>query len=147
MRYIKLYEGFTDHINEESLKQISYVEFDELIESSSIEEVTDKDLDFCVSQVLEVFKDTDFKFLYKTRCVDFPNNIKSCVTFTEKKDDLSYHPGSAYYIVFYKFSDDYWIIETYLGYWIADYYEGIKEWTKVMKSHFSLYYNNIRRNK
>jgi len=155
MRYIKLFESFTDYItSEESLKRIDFPdeEFDELIESSSIEEVTDKDVEFCESQVLEACKDTDFDFWIKKGNRFTQDNIKSSVIFTGKKDD--------YHIVFFKFSDDYWIIETYLGeinwnfpggsdyqFWIADYYEGIKEWTKMMKLHFSLYYNNIRRKK
>jgi hypothetical protein len=159
MRYIKLFESFTDYItSEESLKRIDFPdeEFDELMESSSIEEVTDKDVKFCESQLLEVFKETDIKFTHKKTKRFSQDDVESCITFDLLREVDSYKWNlDGFFIVFYKYSDDYWIIETYLGeinwnfpggsdyqFWIADYYEGIKEWTKMMKLHFSLYYNN-----
>jgi len=161
MRYIKLFESFTDYItSEESLKHITYVEFDEVI-FSSIEEVTDKDVKFCESQLLEAFKETDIKFTHKKTKRFSQDDVESCITFDLLREVDSYKWNlDGFFIVFYKYSDDYWVIETNLGeinwnfpggsdyqYWVADYYEGIKKWTEVMKLHLSLYYNNIRRKK
>jgi hypothetical protein len=116
MRYIKKFESFTDYItSEESLKHITYVEFDEVIKSS-IEEVTDKDVKFCESQLLEAFKETDIRFTHKKTKRFSQDDVESCITFDLLREVDSYKWNlDGFYIVFYKYSDDYWVIETNLG--------------------------------
>ena len=147
MRYIKLFEGFSDYISGDSLiKHLHHTEFDEIIRYTP-EEVTDDDVKFCDSQLQDIFSKTVIKYWTK-KCKRFSqDNIKSCINFTLYIND--------WFIIFYKYDDEYWVIETYLAdvnwkfqggsdyqYWLVDSYDGIEEWSKMMKEYLDKHLPN-----
>lgn len=140
MKYIKLFENFSRYLSGDSLiKHLHHLEFDEIINSLP-EEVTEEDVKYCNSKLQYVFSDTGIKYWSKKSKRFSKDDINSCITF-----DLNHNE---WFIVFYKYEDEYWVIETYLGeinhyfeggsdyqYWVVDSYEGIDEWSKMMKKY------------
>jgi hypothetical protein len=151
MMYIKKFENFSNFIsNNELLKHIPHYTFDDLVRDSTPEEVTDADLEFCDDQMADLLMDYNISFEGK-KCIRFSNDrIKSCINYQIYKNE--------WWVIFYKYNDEYWLIETYFSelnwnfpggsdyqYWLADSYDGIKEWTLKMRYNFSDNTNKLQK--
>ena len=143
MRYIKKFENFSNFISSnEVLKHIPHFTFVSLVKDSIPEEVTDADIDFCDSQMTDLLMDYNISFKGEKVKRFHDDNVGCCINYEINKND--------WWVIFYKYDDEYWLIETYFGelnwdfpggsdyqYWLADSYDGIKEWILKMRYNFS----------
>lgn len=136
MKYIFQFESFSSFLSNtdnDLCQLITADNFYELIDGDP-EEISKKEMQFCNKMVGSYLKKTGLTISSYYFGKRYPNDIiKSC---------LNYSIGNnlQYYIILFKFKDDWWLIEESLptesyiepliNYWVLDSLDGIKSWSE-----------------
>ena len=135
MKYIFQFESFSSLLsNPDNLyKIITGSEFYELLIGDP-EEISEREMHFCNKMVGSYLEKTGLPIINHTIVKRYNDDIiKSCISY-------SIGDNHEYYIIFYKFKDDWWLIEESLPteryiepirtHWVLDSLDGIKSWSE-----------------
>jgi hypothetical protein len=143
VRYIKKFESFSsERVGDELVTYITYDKFESLLSNGEIEEITDAEVER-IKYLIDLEDPSPIIKYEKVKRFRF-DKVKSCVSF-----DMNFgRENGTGYIIFYKFKDEWWIVElctndgAQLGHqfgldenvrraykaWLLDSMEGIEKW-------------------
>jgi hypothetical protein len=134
MKYLNYFESFSDFIKENQLIRMLRGEEYERLFDESPDEITKNELKIITKMISEntLPREISIKLEKRLQSDKIKSSIK--VVFTNK-EELS--PGDSIWFVFFKFEDDWWLIEELRNsivpsfkYWIADSHDGLRKWLK-----------------